>query len=921
MNGSPAPAPPHPDERTVGRFAQLVFTAVDDGDGPGGWRARPAEGLDPVEQRSLESAITTQLATARPIPAYPTPEEARALPRRLLYAPAAGGTAYWHTAPAGLDATGRPGNVFVHVVLDRTPQEPEPAFRPTDLWRSPRWLTPFGHPQVLDAVRGALPVPPWPDGPLHRGRVLEFLLDPGHWRMDVLAALLDAVAAAMTAGPPVVLAVDSPESGACWIAAVSHLMAAAASRRFHWSTLESPSTLDAAFELGVHLAVVPAALFPPGPQRHPVLHESEQLKPGLYGADPHRTAAGSEIAVTPWSVIAQEVLRDEETAAHALALQDAVGAEVGAEVDMARLDPGWALAMAVAQMPELSEVQQDAARLVRDAGPVGPVALRTAPDLARAHADLIGDALGRSTGDLLAAAREEERAGAADTAWTTYLFRVLDDDDWLRRPGGVPLPPETSSAWRHTAEFLERIGDRLERLAEGVEPGGAPPASDALLVLRLADAVIRCGAGPADEVARAAQHTVRRCASPLLLDHATARELVDAVGPLAEPTQLAVVRPAVAAAVEGLNRPRGERVQPAVLRWLFPVPPRPPADEGPADALLRELAAQVTAVVADPSAFARQALVDAALEVTADATAAPAEAEIARLVDGRRWPPAELRSVARYAARSPAIAKALLQSVLTEPNSALDGLLADLDQAGPAWSVTRAGGSEAVLFSAVSVRRLAQTWWRGPQPEVTSRSARELAATAATLLPAAADRGLGPERLAGQLRVSVVAAVAVAVVCWPGSRVPVSVGRPLLDALRDEQVHAAELIVTALQNAVVAEVELVHAALCGAPGYPLPATVPEAVRELGRLTAVVGGESAALLEHVVRWRARNAAFVPHEMNDEVLHLVRQQLAPGSVYDEDDRLREVGAFAQLWWQRQGLPIGVEARRFPGRWSGS
>ena len=153
MNGSPAPAPPHPDERTVGRFAQLVFTAVDDGDGPGGWRARPAEGLDPVEQRSLESAITTQLATARPIPAYPTPEEARALPRRLLYAPAAGGTAYWHTAPAGLDATGRPGNVFVHVVLDRTPQEPEPAFRPTDLWRSPRWLTPFGHPQVLDAVR------------------------------------------------------------------------------------------------------------------------------------------------------------------------------------------------------------------------------------------------------------------------------------------------------------------------------------------------------------------------------------------------------------------------------------------------------------------------------------------------------------------------------------------------------------------------------------------------------------------------------------------------------------------------------------------------------------------------------------------------------------------------------------------------
>ena len=672
----------------------------------------------------------------------------------------------------------------------------------------------------------------------------------------------------------------------------------------------------------MHLAVVPAALLPPGPQRHPVLHESEQLKPGLYGADPHRTAAGSEIAVTPWSVIAQEVLRDEETAAHALALQDAVGAEVGAEVDMARLDPGWALAMAVAQMPELSEVQQDAARLVRDAGPVGPVALRTAPDLARAHADLIGDALGRSTGDLLAAAREEERAGAADTAWTTYLFRVLDDDDWLRRPGGVPLPPETSSAWRHTAEFLERIGDRLERLAEGVEPGGAPPASDALLVLRLADAVIRCGAGPADEVARAAQHTVRRCASPLLLDHATARELVDAVGPLAEPTQLAVVRPAVAAAVEGLNRPRGERVQPAVLRWLFPVPPRPPADEGPADALLRELAAQVTAVVADPSAFARQALVDAALEVTADATAAPAEAEIARLVDGRRWPPAELRSVARHAARSPAIAqgpaavgvdRAELRAgrPARRPRPGRPGLVGHPRGRVRGRAVQRGVGpparADVVAGAAAGGDQQVGPRARRDRRHPAARCGRPRPGARAPRRPAPrvgrrGRRGRGG-LLAGQPRARV--------------RRPAAARRPA----GDEQVHAAELIVTALQNAVVAEVELVHAALCGAPGYPLPATVPEAVRELGRLTAVVGGESAALLEHVVRWRARNAAFVPHEMNDEVLHLVRQQLAPGSVYDEDDRLREVGAFAQLWWQRQGLPIGVDARRFPGRWSGS
>ena len=137
----------------------------------------PAD-LTPDELKELEAAITTQLATTRPVPRFPTPEEQDALPRRLLYAPAAcGGAGYWHSTPAGLDATGRPGNVFVHVVLDRRPEVPEPAFRPSDLWRSRGWLTPFGHSQVLAAVPAG--PPPWPDGVLDRARVLDFLFEPG----------------------------------------------------------------------------------------------------------------------------------------------------------------------------------------------------------------------------------------------------------------------------------------------------------------------------------------------------------------------------------------------------------------------------------------------------------------------------------------------------------------------------------------------------------------------------------------------------------------------------------------------------------------------------------------------------------------------------------------------------------------------
>ncbi|WP_308289857.1 hypothetical protein [Mycolicibacterium mageritense] len=43
----------------------------------------------------------------------------------------------------GSDSTGRPGNVFAHVVLDRTPFA-APQRRPIEWWRSPQWVRPFG---------------------------------------------------------------------------------------------------------------------------------------------------------------------------------------------------------------------------------------------------------------------------------------------------------------------------------------------------------------------------------------------------------------------------------------------------------------------------------------------------------------------------------------------------------------------------------------------------------------------------------------------------------------------------------------------------------------------------------------------------------------------------------------------------------
>jgi GTPase-associated protein 1, N-terminal domain type 2 len=904
-----------------GRFGQLTFTSYDDGRGRGGWRAKDDRGLDAGERRALEAAITTQLAIATPIPQFPTPDEQAALPRRLLYAPAAtGGVAYWHSAPAGPDATGRPGNVFVHVVLDRTPDAPDPAFRSPDLWRSAHWLAPYGHAQVLDAAPEVHSTFPWRDGPLDRTSVLRFLLDPQQWRVDVLAGLLDATTAAMrrraqpgsaTPEPPtgVVLGASSPESGAYWVAAIAQFMSPSTSRRFHWSTLEAPSNLAAVFAQGVHLAVVPIDYLADVPAGHVVLHEQEQLKPGLPGADPHRTEAGSEIEVTPWSSVVREVLQDLPTAERALELQDSVASAV----EDRNLDPGWALGMAVAQMPELEDAYADAALLVGDVAPVG---LRDAPALKHVRTRLLGGRLGGSTEDAYAQARElpvDSREGEA--AWLRYLERAFDDDRWLQRPEGVPLPVRSSGLWRHRETFADQVRHRLDQVLTA--PGSEPLVETALLAIRLADVVVRGGLHATADGAQLLQTTrlaVDRWAAPVLVDAEASGMLLAAVGPLDEGTQQAVLRPVLAEAVEAVPRPRGDRLTLPVLRWLFPVPPRPPgleetAGAGPRpDALVRELAAQVTSVVADPSAFALQALADVIAELPAAPGDGPsrAEQEVGRLLSGRTWRPAELRVVAGRAARSPAVAETLLRAVVADrTGDDLDPLLVEIERSARGRTIDGVDTTESVLLAAVRARRLAAAWWRGPGPEVTTRKARELISTVVALLPALVEHGLGSDRFSDDLLASVSGGVAVAAVCWPDGDIPIPLGQEFLAALRDEQRLVVTKVGAAVRYGVVSEAELVHAALCGAPGFPLVDTIALPARRLALLEVTVDRQRAPLLDHVVERRVRQNAINVTDVNERVMRMIGQQLPRAlTPHEVDHQVRVVRAFAQDWWAQRG-----------------
>ena len=226
----------------------------------GGWQIKQTVGeLSADETQWLVSGIRTALPPRlEPLPDYPSPQQLDAAPRRLAYRRRTDGEVrgggYWHTVPAGTDSTGRPGNVFTHVLLDRTP-DVVGSLRPIQRWRSSSWLRPYGPVAVGDAV---LPPDPPGDGQaVTKDSVVAFALDTSTWRLGTLLGLLDAVAAALAGGPPVILGVTSVDSAAQWIGLVSFLMSSGTAATLNFSTFDRADQLGPALEAGQHLSAVP----------------------------------------------------------------------------------------------------------------------------------------------------------------------------------------------------------------------------------------------------------------------------------------------------------------------------------------------------------------------------------------------------------------------------------------------------------------------------------------------------------------------------------------------------------------------------------------------------------------------------------------------------------------------------------------
>lgn len=558
----------------AGRWGQLTYTSFDRHDGQGGgWQVKDTTGdLAPEEVELLHAQVQTQFDSGRDLPRFPTPAEIDALPRRLVHAQAAirgSETALWHHAPAGNDASGRPGNVFAHAVLDRHPDAPDPI-RPIERWRSHDWLTPFGSEQVRAATLRTTD-PPAP-GPLNRRTIASWLFALRQWRMQTLYVLADALRAAISGGPPVVLGVEDLDETANWIAALSFAMSAGSARTVNFSTLERPTTLDKAVARSLHIVGVPREDLPALKRRPGIVVIDPAVHPeiGDLDGEPHRTARGDRVEVGEWSVLISELFADPETIVGAV---DAIDQVVGTVGDI-RLDPAWPAAMVVWRRAG-ADSRREAARVLATCAPPH---LRSIPDLYDAAVAAWRGELG---GRVETAWRQVKRCGGdhpdvpvtmpGEIAVRSYAELALADEPWLAEVGPARLP---SQHYCSTVPDpgLVAIAHRITAQADsaGTDRFGVDVLAEVRGRLHFVELALRLGLAHDESLNLRLFGMCQRLLVPALADATIGAQLAESVDGLVAPEARGWLWTLFQeSSLESLGPP-GDRLDPAVVCLIGP---------------------------------------------------------------------------------------------------------------------------------------------------------------------------------------------------------------------------------------------------------------------------------------------------------------------------------------------------------------
>ncbi|MDT4994071.1 MAG: hypothetical protein QOH97_3963 [Actinoplanes sp.] len=434
------------------RFVHLTYASLaSEADMVGGWQFKQDSGSTPAEREWTLPDVPTTQDLPEPLSRYPGPDELAAIPRRMAFIAGDDMLPAFlvHSVAAGPDATRRPGNVFSQVLLDRDLTDElagEKPVRPIEYWRSPMWLTPYGH----DAVRSAHvdeDLPPQLGGGVVRDRIIaSFKEDPAS--ANRITELLDATDAALAGRTKVVLIVGDPDDAARWIGILSFLASPPTAARLTFSTYERTAELLTNGARAMLSAVLTADFFDPVANHPAIAAGQDRLVFFDLSSDPQVVRYGPEQSQSDWSELIVELF--DETAAtivERLQMMDAISRDY----PEAAASPCWPLAVAMARTESADEaLQVVGAAILRHT----PATIDLDPDLALTARTLLARFAGSDRGALLTVLGGKDRRVSANRLLLDMALEAV-----AGRPPDEPGDPTASPVLEAVIAEIRRRGD------------------------------------------------------------------------------------------------------------------------------------------------------------------------------------------------------------------------------------------------------------------------------------------------------------------------------------------------------------------------------------------------------------------------------------------------------------------------------
>lgn len=228
---------------TTPRWTHVTYASFRNASGQGGWSAGPSISASEKDRQRVAEFAPTSLLPIQSFDDFIGSAEIAALPRRFEYRVIPEGALLMQSVPSGKDATGRPGNVFTHAVIDRDLNAPLQAQYPISFFGSPDLRTPF-RAAAVNAVELPTDLGEPRPGPMADLMAAWMMVDDMYGnRRGALYRLQDVLQEGREL--PVLL-LQNPKEAAYWLQALSATLTPAEARRLlHFSTFERAATLPA----------------------------------------------------------------------------------------------------------------------------------------------------------------------------------------------------------------------------------------------------------------------------------------------------------------------------------------------------------------------------------------------------------------------------------------------------------------------------------------------------------------------------------------------------------------------------------------------------------------------------------------------------------------------------------------------------